>query len=131
MMQMVYYDESGNLSARTEHYSTIWEVPGDCSVLGMLKDVEQPQVGAGGAQSTLQLEAMAVSDGTMEVLSGVELGEPVPLDPARPSLVLRRAGNASLWQMAKEYGSTVEAIAKANGLDAEPGADQMLLIPVV
>jgi len=131
-MQMVYYDESGNLSARTEHYSAIWEIPGDCTVLGMLKDVEQPQMGMrGGAQSALQMEAVAVSDGTMEALSGLELGEPMPLDPARPSLILRRAGDNSLWQMAKESGSTVEAITKANGLDGEPRADQMLLIPVI
>ena len=34
-------------------------------------------------------------------------------------------------QVAAMAQCTMDAIAKANGLDGEPGADQMLLIPVV
>ncbi len=130
-MQVVYYDESGRLCANTERYSAIWEVPGDCQVLGMLKDVEMPQTDMQMARSTLELEAVAVCEEAMQMLSGMELGDPVRPDPARPSLILRRAGEKDLWQIAKESGSTMEAITKANGLDGEPPADQMLLIPVV
>ena len=65
------------------------------------------------------------------VLWGLELGEENTSDPARPSLILRRAGEADLWEIAKNTGSTVEAIRKANALEAEPRQDQMLLIPVM
>ena len=130
-MQIVYYDESGRLCADVERYSTVWEVPGDCGMLGMLKDVEQPRMEGNAVRSELELEAVAVSEEAMEMLAGMELGEPVRPDPARPSLILRRAGTCGLWRIAKESGSTMDAIAKANGLDGEPGADQMLLIPVV
>ena len=52
-------------------------------------------------------------------------------DPQRPSLILRRAGENSLWELAKENGSTVDAICRANDItdDADLG-QQMLLIPV-
>jgi LysM repeat protein len=36
----------------------------------------------------------------------------------------------SLWELAKETGSTMDAIRKANGLTQEPRQGQMLLIPV-
>lgn len=130
-VQIVYYDESGRLCTNTERYSTVWEVPGDCNMLGLLKDLEAPQVDSQSLRTALELEAIAVSDGTMEMISGMTLGETDRPDPARPSLILRRAGEQSLWQIAKESGSTMDAIARANGLDGEPGADRMLLIPVV
>ena len=130
-MQIVYYDESGRLCANVERYNAIWEVPGDCQVLGMLKDVEIPQTDNQMARSALELEAIATSERDMEMISGMELGELVRPDPARPSLILRRAGEKNLWQIAKESGSTMDAIAKANALEGEPQADRMLLIPVV
>jgi hypothetical protein len=51
-------------------------------------------------------------------------------DPHRPSLILRRANGEDLWTIAKNCGSTVEAIEKANGLQQAPMPDQMLLIPI-
>ena len=64
------------------------------------------------------------------MVTGVEMGEQIKPDPNRPSLILRRAGSQLLWEIAKETGSTVEAIRTANGLKEEPAAGQMLLIPV-
>ena len=49
----------------------------------------------------------------------------------RPSLILRRAGGESLWDIAKKSGSTVAAIRSANKLQEEPKPGQMLLIPVL
>ena len=48
----------------------------------------------------------------------------------KPALILRKAGECSLWELAKSCGSSVEAIRKANQLSEEPTADRMLLIPV-
>jgi hypothetical protein len=44
---------------------------------------------------------------------------------------LRRAGDGSLWELAKASGSTVAAIRSANDLENEPLDDRMLLIPVI
>ena len=68
---------------------------------------------------------------TVPMAVAVELGEPVPKDPHRPSLILRRAGNDDLWNLARKNGSTVEAICQANGLQGQPDPQQMLLIPVI
>jgi hypothetical protein len=63
-------------------------------------------------------------------LSALEIGDPVRPDPQRPSLILCRAGERSLWELAKQCGSTVDAICRANQLTGEPAADKILLIPV-
>ena len=59
------------------------------------------------------------------------MGEENRPDPGRPSLILRRAGEGSLWDLAKASGSTVSAIRSANGLEEEPLDDRLLLIPVI
>lgn len=64
------------------------------------------------------------------MVTGGELGEEREPDPDRPSLILRRAGEGGLWELAKMSGSTMEAIRKANGIQEEPAPGQMLLIPV-
>ena len=76
------------------------------------------------------LEMTSESSRGFSMITGVELGEEKEPDANRPSLILRRAGDGRLWDIAKESGSTMDAIRKANGLQEEPAAGQMLLIPV-
>ena len=64
------------------------------------------------------------------MVSALELGPEIPLDPQRPSLILRRRGEDSLWNLAKQCGTTVEAIRTANHLTEDPAPEKMLLIPV-
>jgi len=64
------------------------------------------------------------------MVTGLALGEEKKPDPARPSLILRRAGGQRLWDIAKSTGSTVSGIRKANGLEQEPEEGRILLIPV-
>ncbi len=66
----------------------------------------------------------------MEVITGIELGEMEKKDPNRPSLILRRLGQESLWDVAKSCRTTVSAIQNANGLDTDPTTDKMLIIPI-
>ena len=75
-------------------------------------------------------QAVTTAEEGMNMVTGLELGEMSRLDPSRPSLIMRRAGNDSLWELAKKSGSTVEAIRAANGLMEEPKQGRMLLIPV-
>lgn len=79
--------------------------------------------------SGFALQRKVLSSEEIPMVTGLEV-RPEENGQERPSLILRRAGNASLWEIAKEYGSTEEAIRQANGI-AEPKADQVLLIPVM
>lgn len=94
-----------------------------------------PQVSVGNAsvhvqgELPLQIGSMGVQD--ISMITGLEIGDETELDPQRPSLILRKAGKLSLWELARTCGSTVEAIRKANALQDEPKNGQMLLIPVV
>ncbi len=95
---------------------------------------EQMQASLGSGSVTVKgevpLEMTSESSRGFSMITGVELGEEKEPDANRPSLILRRAGNGRLWDIAKESGSTMDAIRKANGLQEEPAAGQMLLIPV-
>ncbi len=64
------------------------------------------------------------------MVTGMALSQPEQAESQRPSLILRRAGDAGLWDIAKATGSTMAAIKQANALEAEPEGDRMLLIPV-
>lgn len=81
-------------------------------------------------QTQLQCHTVAVTDQQIPMITGLELGDPIPSDPGRPSLILRRVGKDSLWQIAKQSGSTVDAIRQANNLEREPEPDSILLIPI-
>lgn len=68
----------------------------------------------------------------MELVSAMEIGETGTPDPERPSVIIRRMGDReSLWELAKDCGSTVSAIRRLNQLEGEPAEEQLLLIPVV
>ena len=81
------------------------------------------------AEYPVEMEISA--EQSFHMITGVQLGQAVKHDAIRPSLVLKRAGELSLWEMAKKYGSTREAIRAANELSGEPAEGQMLLIPVL
>ncbi len=77
----------------------------------------------------IDMTATAITD--IPMVTALELGELTDADPNRPSMILRRPGSNSLWEIAKEAGSTVEAIKDANGLTEEPIGNPVLLIPVL
>jgi hypothetical protein len=64
----------------------------------------------------------------MEIVGG-ELSEETPQRDG-PGLIIRRPSSSeTLWDIAKAYRTTTEAIMEANGLEGELISDQMLLIP--
>ena len=81
-------------------------------------------------ENELILEVQTVSGQPMETIRALELGDALEKDGERPSLIICRAGQEGLWEVAKAVGSTVEAIQKANNLESEPEENQLLLIPV-
>lgn len=135
--QVLYYDEEGNLQGTTTRWSGMWELPaGDgASVSGSVQSVSRPQTVVSADQMELwaevQSEALATAQRGIPMVTGLELGEVMAANPSRPSLILRRAGESSLWELAKANGSTMQAIRAANQLSDEPLDDRILLIPVL
>lgn len=91
---------------------------------------------APGAASTLlsaevQLHAAQLQMDQLDAVTGLTVAEQPHQDPCRPSLIIEKAGNRGLWQLAKENGSTVHAIEELNSLQAAPEPDQLLIIPVL
>lgn len=136
-VQVLYYDENGSLQGRSGRWSTAWELPAspDAEIIGTVEDIPDPQISVSDGQlqinGEVKMEAQTLAQKPMAMVTGLEMGEENRPDPGRPSLILRRAGEGSLWDLAKASGSTVTAIRSANGLEEEPLDDRLLLIPVI
>ncbi len=134
--QILYYDMEGQLRSMLTPWEESWTIPGaqDNTVSTRITAIGKPQamVGAGNVtmRADMTAEAVVSAGQGMSMLTGMEMGELEKPDPNRPSLILCRKGNRRLWDVAKETGSTVETILLANGLEAEPEGNQVLLIPV-
>jgi hypothetical protein len=84
-----------------------------------------------GLRSCCNVTAQVYSGQMIPMVTGMDVGERKEPDPNRPSIILRRAGEEGIWNIAKGCGSTVAAIREANQLTDEPVVGQMLLIPIV
>lgn len=135
--QVLYATPEGALQCTIARWETSQPIPAgeDSQVYASVQPGTSPTAldAEDGVQmkNSLHLSYQAVATRGIPAVAGLQLGEVQEPDPARPSLILRRAGNGRLWDMAKAAGSTVEAIRQANGLDSEPEPGRMLLIPVV
>lgn len=133
--QVLYYAEEGRLRGTTSRWEGRLNIPMDVSSgLSAVPMGAEAQVMTGNgkilAKTEIPVELTATARNPIPMVTGVELGQQKKPDPNRPSLILRRCGSSSLWDIAKENASTVEAIRWANGLTGEPTPEQMLLIPV-
>lgn len=135
-VQLLYYDPDDQLQCQLVDWQAPMqqETAESCRMMAAVWD-------APGAEYSVQADQVTVSAHVavntactgcegMECVLGLSYTEREPADPKRPSLILRRSGGKTLWQLAKACGSTVEAIWDANGLTEEPDGDRMLLIPV-
>jgi len=134
--QVLYYDDDGKLSSTAGFWEGNWELPAaaDCTVVASVRPLGRAQATIGPGDISLRgdvcVEARVNAGQGIPMVTHMELGESVKPDPNRPGLILRRAGKNRLWDIAKETGTTVDAIKKANRLQEEPPADKVLLIPV-
>lgn len=130
-------DAGGKLQWETEPWSNSLSysaaAPGQVQVSVSRLDHAQASYSSEGAQvsNRLCLNMTTMAPLQIPMVCGMEIGEVIPPDPSRPSLLLQRMGEMPLWDVAKATGSTVEAIWKANDLQEEPVPGQMLLIPVL
>ena len=134
--QVLYYGEDGSLQSATARWEGQTELAADenSRITAVPMAAPEPQVlmssGSMTARSEVPLQMTATSTRGIPMVTGLELGEQREPEANRPSLILRRAGNTRLWDIAKTSGSTMDAIRKANHLEEEPAPNQMLLIPV-
>lgn len=134
-MGILYMDGEGQLRGCNGQFSTVWELPAgeDTAAMARVVEAARPEVSMGegvtlGSDVTAQV--LTVSRTGLPMVQALELGESNVPATGRPSVILRRAGEETLWELAKGNSSTVEAICKANGLSEEPMDDRILLIPV-
>lgn len=136
VFQALYYGEDGALHAGTARWDGTLNLNTDENTqITAVPIPSAPQADISGGQlsmkAELPLELTATARQRIPMVTGLTLGEERKPDPGRPSLILRRAGEDSLWQIAKATNSTVHSIREANGLQNEPAPGQMLLIPVL
>lgn len=134
--QILYYDEEGNLqntTARAEGKSAMLSDP-ENSLCICPHPADRPKAIPAGeameAECALDAHVIVTSAKAFSMVTGLKTGECMAVDPDRPTLILRRMNGDRLWDIAKKYGSTVDAIKKANALTADPDADKLLLIPI-
>lgn len=123
--------DDSQLNGVTFQWSDSWNLPVDPGVKTEIQ-LQSGRAGVdnGNATAELHLTVRLLADQNMSAVTGLELYEDAIAVTDRPSLILRRKGELSLWELAKMAGSTVEAIECANDLLQEPAPDKMLLIPV-
>lgn len=133
--QVLWYDENGALQSSIARTEENWDMPAgeDTRIAATVLPGAAPSATAGSGmelkgESVLQVTTTARQG--LPMVTGLSLGEEQIREPNRPSLILRRAGDAPLWDIAKSTGSTVSAIQKANALETDPAPNQILLIPV-
>lgn len=136
MAQLLYYDQEGRIQSASHKWEGNLSLPADVSTrVSAMPLPVQPQVIPGTDSMTLRAEVpvqiLSMAGQGLPMVRSVDMGERKEPDPGRPSLVLRRAGNDRLWDLARNNGSTMAAIREANGLTGEPEPNRMLLIPVM
>lgn len=134
--QMLYYDDAGNLQSANTRWEGTMNIPShpDSRLFTLPVNSSNPQALPGAGSVTMRAETEVSLNVTstqgLSMVTGLELGEGKNMDENRPSLILRRAGDIGLWDMAKMSGSTMDAIRQANNMEGEPTPGQMLLIPI-
>lgn len=135
--QTLYRDADGLLQSAVAKWEQKQNIPADADVrlYGAVEPVGAPGgiITGNGVQlrCDVALERIASAAEGIPMVTGLEVTEPAGEVPEKPSLILRRPGTDTLWEIAKQCGSTEDAIRQANGLTEDPAPDRMLLIPVI
>lgn len=131
VVQLLTYNDEGHLEGSQLRWNEQWELPAasETQIYPMVLSATPTQVIGTGVTAELETQADAVADSIGYAVTAMELGEAMPPDPNRPSVILRRV-EGTLWDLAKSTGSTVEAIREANHLTQEPEPQSIVLIPI-
>jgi hypothetical protein len=132
--QVLYRDENNQLQYGSVRTGTQWQLPSQADNAALLQLLPGMSGATGGddihihCDTSLHCAVYGIT--TVEMIRSLSLSEK-PDAQQQPAVILKRANGKRLWDIAKESGSTVDAICKANKLEQEPLDDRMLLIPVL
>lgn len=135
--QLLMQDREGRIQGQSVGAEVSVDMPAGVntkfSAFAMPTGRPRADISAGRVQCVgeILLDIWSCSDAGIPMVSGLKLGEPENPSADLPSMILRRCGNATLWDLAKGNRSTVSAIREMNGLTGEPAEGQLLLIPVM
>lgn len=133
--QLLYYGEDGKLYTGSSRWEGESPINGQKSIMTAAYPAN-PEItampGSGNVQLRMEMPVtvQTMQEKTIPMVTKVQLGKEKNPDPARPSLVIVRCNGEDLWDLARQYGTTVESIHQANGLEGACPQGQMLLISV-
>lgn len=135
--QALYYDGEGALQAQMVNWQgTIsHSLAENAEIDGICQSSDLPQASS-GEESTLfrgevMLHTVTTAEQQLMVAAGLQIGDVMEKNPKRPSVILCRPGDETLWSLAKSHGSTEALIRQINHIEGELEPNQMLLIPVL
>ena len=137
LIQVLYYNGEGSLQSANLRWEGKMEIPvhpeGILRVCPASVDDLESLVTSDGIRirGQIPLEVKTTAMQNFAPITQIRMGERKEPDSNRPSLILCRAGEKSLWELARECGSTVQAVRSASGLEGDPQPNRMLLIPVL
>lgn len=134
--QVLYYTEDGSLQSSTARWENSMQIMADTD--SCMSYQVQP---CGAVQTTtaaeelnlngqMKLELQAQTKTGIRMVTALEIGQQQEPDPDRPSLILCRREDQTLWEIAKRCGATVEEIKRINNPDNLSDPERVLLIPV-
>lgn len=136
VFQLLYRDMDGNLQSTNAYWeeTQIMDTAPEnrIAVTAMPGGIPQavPDTSGVTMSADLMTDAYVFSGEGIPTVTELSVGEEIQPDPDRPSIILRRVGQDTLWDIAKATGSTVEQIMAANRLTDLPAPDTMVLIPI-
>ena len=135
-LQLLYYDEEGKLySAISNDDAALQIASADKNSFSSCYELSACNINRHGDPLQIEVKGSLSTDvhtiSAIPVVTGIKLEEKRQESTARPSLILKRYHDLTLWELAKECGTTVDAIMRANGLSQEPEESRMLLIPML
>lgn len=135
--QILYYDTSGALQRgllQGKPEAEIQLADGAlCEANAVLGEITAQQTKTGlTVTCPLEISAECCADHTYRSISDGKLIQEEPSTEKRPAVILRRArAGEPLWELAKQYRSNVEKIARANGISGDAVPETMtVLIPM-
>ncbi len=131
-VQVLSREPGGSLRSTNVRWEEKLPLPRDraCRVTAIPQDTQAQLMNGIRLNVRSDVEVTASAWEALPMVTALTLGEKLPQDPQRPSLILRRAGRDRLWDIAKASGTTQDALRRINHLEKDPEPGQMLLIPV-
>lgn len=134
VFQILYMDTEGNLQSSVTLSKFSWEFASDTK-----NDVDVEVVSISGLQSLISsdevlltlnmlLKARVCSENGLPMTHKITFKDEKELDPSRPSLIVRKLGSNSVWDIAKQYGAKISDIKVANQSDFDDSLNQIVLV---